>query len=224
MHGYEIEIKTLLGSRKNADALLSKMQKLDSDLKELGEHKQLNHYFINGDTTLLYRNVVQCISEPDKKKFKNICQQTKDFSVRTRQADGDVLIVIKASVDDTSSENGTARIEFESKVDISLEELDKLVLDSGFEYQAKWSRERQEFKYKGMNVTIDKNAGYGYIAEFEKVIGDPAQVENTKTAIRDSVAILGIEELNQDRLARMFDYYNANWQDYYGTEKVFNIE
>jgi hypothetical protein len=35
---------------------------------------------------------------------------------------------------------------------------------------------------------------------------------------------LDVVELEQDRLARMFSFYNANWPDYYGTEKVFIIE
>ena len=75
------------------------------------------------------------------------------------------MLVIKASVDDTTSSNGTARLEFESEVKMTLDELDKILLDSGFTYQAKWSRERQDFKYKGLNVSIDKNAGYGFLAE-----------------------------------------------------------
>jgi hypothetical protein len=35
---------------------------------------------------------------------------------------------------------------------------------------------------------------------------------------------LDLKELSQDRLERMFKFYNENWRDYYGTEKVFNIE
>jgi hypothetical protein len=35
---------------------------------------------------------------------------------------------------------------------------------------------------------------------------------------------LEVKELAQDRLARMFAHYNANWAEYYGTDKVFNIE
>jgi hypothetical protein len=35
---------------------------------------------------------------------------------------------------------------------------------------------------------------------------------------------VGAEELNQDRLARMFAFYNAHWPEYYGTEKVFTVE
>src|SRR6185503_16182832 len=134
------------------------------------------------------------------------------------------LLVIKGASDDTSSSNGTARMEFEAKVDLSLDHLDKILLKSEFQYLSKWSRERQEFKYKGLNVTIDKNAGYGYLAEFEKVVEDPSQATETKSLIRDKMKDLGVEELKQDRLGRMFEFYNAHWDEYYGTEKVFNIE
>jgi predicted adenylyl cyclase CyaB len=224
MHDYEIEIKSLLGSKGNAEKLLSKMRELDPKLVSHGQHKQLNHYFEDGDLKILYRNVVKHVKENDQKKLKDICDKAQDFSLRTRQADDRVLLVLKASVDDTTSENGTARIEFESRVDLTLNELDKLVLNSGFTYQAKWSRERQEFKYKDANVTIDKNAGYGYLAEFELVENDDSVLDNAKARLRELMQELGVEELRQDQLQRMFDYYNANWQDYYGTDKVFNIE
>lgn len=148
----------------------------------------------------------------------------KDFSVRTRWADGKVILVIKASVDDTTSSNGTARLEWESKVDRSIEELDALIIKSGFKYQAKWSRERQDFKYKGASVSIDKNAGYGYLSEFEIIVDNKDKADETKASLRQMMKELNIDELPQDRLARMFDYYNKNWEHYYGTEKIFNIE
>jgi hypothetical protein len=34
----------------------------------------------------------------------------------------------------------------------------------------------------------------------------------------------GVEELPQERLERMFAFYNTHWPDYYGTEKIFTIE
>lgn len=213
MHTYEIEIKSLLGNKENADQLIQKMQ-ADPSFKSLGSHKQLNHYFIGGDLKSLRQKLPNL----------NIPDHAKDFSVRTRQADNKILLVIKATVDDTTSSNGTARLEFESEVKMSLEELDKLILSAGFKYQAKWSRERQDFKYKDMSVSIDKNAGYGYLAEFEKVIDDQSKANETKTFIRDSMKVLGVEELPQDRLERMFAFYNANWQDYYGTDKTFIID
>jgi adenylate cyclase class IV len=99
-------------------------------------------------------------------------------------------------------------------------------LESGFKYQAKWSREREEYDYKGMNVCLDKNAGYGYLAEFEKVLqgGDDSALASARAEIESVMRELGVAELPQDRLERMFAHYNQNWPDYYGTDKVFVIE
>jgi adenylate cyclase class IV len=166
------------------------------------------------------------LGDNEQNKLKDLSARAKDFSVRTRWADGKVILVVKASVDDTTSSNGTARLEFESELkDITdLNKLDELVLSAGFTYQAKWSREREDFKFKGTNVSIDKNAGYGYLSEFEMVVEDPAKADETKSLLRQIMTDLNISELPQDRLARMFDFYNKNWKDYYGTDNIFNIE
>ncbi len=224
-HSYEIEIKSLLGGREKADQLLKKMKALDPNLQVLGSHKQLNHYFTDGNLSSLYENVHNLLKDEEKNKLKDLAKRARDFSVRTREADGKIILVVKASVDDTTSSNGTARLEFEAILKtLSLDELDKLVLSSGFSYQAKWSRQRQAFKFQNLDVTIDKNAGYGYLAEFEKVINNESQASEVKGEIRKMMAKLDVVELAQDRLARMFDYYNQNWRDYYGTDKIFVIE
>lgn len=139
--------------------------------------------------------------------------------------DGKTILVIKASIDDTTSSNGTARIEWEldflaTHIDI----VDKILLNSGFEYQAKWSRNREEYAYGNTVVCLDKNAGYGYLAEFERVVDSADEIDTIKAELRAMIASLGFEELSQDRLARMFDFYNKNWRDYYGTENVFVVE
>lgn len=223
MSSYEIEIKSLIGSKQKADELVEKMKQLDPAFVSLGSHKQLNHYF-TGDVTAIRSRIAVELEQGKQREFEHILKTGKDFSVRTRQADDKIFLVIKATVDDTTSSNGTARHEFESALELTFEQLDQILLYAGLKYQAKWSRERQNYKYKDLTVSVDKNAGYGYVAEFEKVITDPIDAEKTKTVIRDRMTELGIEELPQDRLARMFDFYNKNWQDYYGTEKTFNIE
>lgn len=223
-HSYEIEIKSLLGARENADKLITDMKAKDSAFVAHGAHKQLNHYFVGGNLQDLYTKLESYIPEDKRELLSDIAQKAKDFSVRVRWADGTVLIVVKASVDDTTSSNGTARLEWEAEVSLSIEELDELVLAAGFNYQAKWSREREDFSYKGANVSIDKNAGYGYLAEFEMIADDPQAAEQTKQQLREMMAELGVLELPQDRLARMFDFYNNNWADYYGTDKTFTIE
>jgi adenylate cyclase class IV len=147
-----------------------------------------------------------------------------EFSIRTRQRNDEVLFVIKASIDEGTSANSVKRMEFEEVVPVSLDELDALLLAAGFIYQAKWSREREEYAYKGASVSLDKNAGYGYLAEFEKITHDETDAETVRLELDALMQELEVVELDQDRLARMFDHYNRNWPEYYGTDKVFLVE
>ena len=224
MAHYEVEVKSLLGDKEEADALKEKMCALDPDCACVSKNKQLNHYFTDGDVEKLYKKTKHLFTDEEKKKFKKIVEKGNNFSVRTRQKDDEVLLVVKASVDEGTSENTVSRLEFEEPVSISLEELDQLVQDAGFVYQAKWSRSREEYVYKGANVSLDLNAGYGYLAEFEKITEDESLLGQVRSDIDTLMRELGIEELPQDRLERMFAHYNENWSDYYGTDKTFTIE
>ena len=224
MAQYEIEIKTLLGEQAYADALKEKMCALDPACALTSQNKQLNHYFEVGSLAVLYEKTKHLFTESIKEKFHHIAEKGTNFSVRTRQRDDEVLLVVKASVDAGSSSNAVSRLEFEEAVPVSLESLDLLVHDAGFMYQAKWSREREEYAYKGANVCIDRNAGYGYVAEFEKVVHDDAVLEEVRSELDALMAELEVVELSQERLERMFAFYNENWPAYYGTEKVFIIE
>lgn len=132
--------------------------------------------------------------------------------------------MIKASLDGGTSANTVSRMEFEEVVSMTLPELDALLISAGYNYEAKWSRVRDEYEYKGIAVCIDKNAGYGYLAEFETVTDDESSLPAVRAKLVELMTELGVEELKQERLARMFAYYNENWADYYGTEKTFNIE
>ncbi|MAZ29890.1 hypothetical protein CL655_01270 [bacterium] len=224
MAHYEIEIKSLLGDKETTDALKTKMAELDPEHAHVSSNKQLNHYFAGGNMRELYDLTDEHFSPEDREKLATVVERGTDFSVRTRQKDDEVLLVVKASVDKGDSANTISRLEFEEPVDISLDELDALVQQAGFDYQAKWSREREEYTYKDANVCIDYNAGYGYLAEFEKITDDESAVPQVREEIEALMAELGVEELPQDRLARMFEHYNQNWRDYYGTTKTFIIE
>lgn len=224
MAHYEIEIKSLLGEKANAEALKAKMCELDPATACVSTNKQLNHYFDGGDVDQLFEKKKELFSEEQQAKFKKIVQEGSDFSVRTRQKDDEVLLVIKASLDGGTSANTVSRLEFEEPVDLTLEALDQLLIDSGFTYQAKWSREREEYAYKGAMVCIDRNAGYGHLAEFEKVVAHGEAVDGVRAELEALMAELGVAELPQDRLARMFAHYNEHWADYYGTDKTFLIE
>lgn len=224
MAKFEIEIKSLLGDESKAKALVQKMCDADGTCKIEAKSSQLNHYFTGGDINDLYAKVEHLFSGEQHERFKMIAKEGSDFSVRTRQKDDEVLLVVKASIDGGTSSNTVSRLEFEEPVAVTLEELDKLVEEAGYEYEAKWSRDREEYSYKGVNVCIDCNAGYGYLAEFETVTDDEVSLDNVRGRLEEIMAELEVEELPQDRLARMFEHYNKNWRDYYGTKDTFNIE
>ncbi len=224
MQNFEVEIKSLLGSPERADEVRQAMKEADPASVLVTTNRQLNHYFEGGTLDSLFEKVAPHMLPEAREKLADFAKKAESFSVRTRDKDGTVLLVVKATLGYDSSENGVARMELEEKMPLSLEELDKLVLASGFSYQAKWSREREEYSCNGVAVTLDKNAGYGWLAEFEKVVDDPSKVADATAEITALMDTLGVEELPQDRLERMFSFYNANWQEYYGTDKIFVVE
>lgn len=224
MAHYEVEVKSLLGEKTNADALKERMCTLDPACACVSTNRQLNHYFEGGDIAALYAGTKHLFSAAESEQFERIVERGTEFSVRTRQKNDDVMLVVKASVDEGTSANTVARMEFEEHVDVSLDELDRLVQDAGYTYQAKWSREREEYTYKNANVCLDRNAGYGYLAEFEKIVEREDLLLGARREIDEIMAELGVAELSQDRLARMFDHYNQNWREYYGTDRTFVIE
>ncbi len=222
---YEIEIKSLLGDESQAQAFREKMLEINPNTEFISRHKQINHYFIDGDINLLYKNILEYISQEKHENLRKIIVDGKNHSIRVRLADEDLIFVIKSSIDDTTSDNGISRLEFEHKMPhLSISELDQVLFDSGFSYQAKWSREREEYKVDDINICLDKNAGYGYLAEFEAVLQDTNEVESAKKKIYELMERMEAQELDQGRLARMFEHYNNNWEDYYGTEKIFVLE
>lgn len=219
---YEIEIKSLLGSSERASDLREKIASKGGVLKH--KNNQLNHYFILNDPDKFKEKLISHIPAEDRNKFEKILEEGSNFSVRTRDTDGQVILVIKASIGTDTSANGVSRMEFESGMNMTLDELDGLLLRAGLEYQAKWSREREEYKLGDTVICLDKNAGYGYLAEFEKVVRDRALAGTVKKELLGMMKDFEVAKLPQDRLERMFSYYNENWRDYYGTDRIFNIE
>ncbi len=225
MSFYEIEIKSLLGEEERAHDLKRKIWEHPLSFSLATKNKQINHYFNFAGSLgeCVPEGITEHFSDTHRKAFGQIVQKGKSFSVRTRHVDGRTIFVVKASLDDQTSSNGISRAEFEAEIPVTLSEIDQLLLDVGFDYLSKWSREREEYVSGDVHICVDKNAGYGYLAEFEKVIRDEKGVENAKQSLYDLMKEFGVEELPQDRLDRMFAHYNKCWPEYYGTEKVFNI-
>lgn len=223
MKSIEVEIKSLLPSPQAAETALAKMKAIDPAWALVAQENQLNHYFSGSQIEPLIK-FLTCLGKAQEAQQLSEAK-IADFSLRTRSTDGACLIVLKAKLDQTSSSNGTARLEYNIPMPgQTLDEVDGQLLAIGFTYQAKWSRQRHEYKCLGANICIDKNAGYGTVVELEKMVNDPNEIAAAKTELRELMKKLGLTELPQERLERMFAYYNAHWQDYYGTQKTFVLD
>lgn len=220
---FEIEVKVLLGNKNFVDGTLQKLKENDPHFAFVGKTSQLNHYFTDGDPTKLCLSLTSILTNEKVKEVQNIFATAATYSLRTRWEDGTTKLVLKASTHGTDSVHDIRRLEFEEVVFLPLDKLDQSILSAGFSYQSKWSREREKYGYKDLTVCIDKNAGYGYLAEFEKVIYNENDIEKTKKAILEELTRLNLEELPNDRLNRMFSHYNIHWNEYYQTDKTFTI-
>lgn len=221
---YEIEVKSLLGEADAAEKLRAGLKRIDPSCTLVSSYTQLNHYFEGGDAKTLVERLSPHVASGVAERMRRIVDGEK-ISVRTREMNGVAKIVMKASLGSDSSDNGVVRMEVEEPVaGMSLDALDKEVLAVGYRYQAKWSRTREEYTTNDIAVCLDKNAGYGYLAEFEKVVHDSTGAEAARSDIDGLMQALGAVELPQDRLERMFAYYNKHWPEYYGTEKVFSVQ
>ena len=221
---YEVEVKSLLGEASAAEALRAGLKKIDPSCTLLTSYTQLNHYFEGGDPERLAKMLAPHLPPETVERMWQIVRGEK-ISVRTREMNGIAKIVMKASVGNDSSENGVVRMEIEEPTKgLTFDDLNTRMLTAGYRYQAKWSRAREEYRIHDISICLDKNAGYGYLAEFEKVIDDPMHADKVRKEIDKLMRALGLVELPQDRLERMFAYYNKHWPEYYGTDKVFSVE
>ena len=79
MAHYEIEIKSLLGEKINADLLKQKMNDADESTKLTSKNKQLNHYFEGGDIAKLFEVSKDLLSEDARGKFLTMIAKGKNF-------------------------------------------------------------------------------------------------------------------------------------------------
>jgi adenylate cyclase class IV len=221
---YEIEIKALLGSQEKIDELLSSISNDNDDFHKIDEQKQLNHYFKGKSIKPLLLNVASYYSEEQNQILREISAKAMSFTVRSREKNNRTFLVVKGSLDSASADHSHRRMEFEEPINLSIEALDVLIEESDLVLEAKWSAERIMYTCRDMVLDIMFSPGYGYVVEFEKVIKDESLIEETRGQLLATMKEYGVEELDSERLARMFAYYNSHWQEYYGTRKVFVIE
>jgi len=215
---FEVEKKALIGASEKQLQLVDIFPVLKSNKTTF--EKQLNHYFnCHGE---LYRVIQKFNLDIKAAEIENVIK--KGYSLRTRSINGGkAILIIKIKANNTSAENGTSRREVELQTDMSIDCLDQYLLSEGFSFKSKWSRERQQSKLGNTTFCLDKNAGYGYVVEVEKMVDSENKIAQAEIEIDRILEQNNLSELPADRLERMYAHYNTNWQDYYETDKVFTI-
>jgi predicted adenylyl cyclase CyaB len=228
---FEVEIKCLLTKLEEVNLVKEKLQQQYPNLKYKAEHKQRNHYFHpEGDLVLLGEKIKPFLSE---EKYQELCvinnSEIANYTLRSREIDSKkVILVLKIQLQSSNYDvtNAKCRREFEVEIpNFTLQQLDDLIISCNYKYMSKWSRSRIEASLEeDLNICFDKNSGYGYIIEIEKIVQNEQKIIEALTELKNIAHKLGLEEINDDRLERMFNFYNQNWRDFYETDKVFNIQ
>lgn len=206
----ETELKVLVPNRDHFLSVIESRFIIDN----VSVEKQLNHYFdCDG-------NIIKLCQHFNIEYIEGL-----KYSLRTRQIESagnqKTILVVKFSFSD--AHNGTSRVEVEKETNLTLSDLDDIISGFDFSYLSKWSRERTTFSCEDFTLCLDKNAGYGHLAEFEIVSKNQENISSVESYLKSLINSLGLVELDADRLNRMFKFYNKNWSTFYGTDNTFTI-
>jgi uncharacterized protein YjbK len=84
---FEVEVKSLLGSKQNADRLKVSLKNKYNDLKLIASEKQLNHYFNTPkDLDTFQKKIISLIPQDKKDDLVDIIKHGQKISIRTRQS------------------------------------------------------------------------------------------------------------------------------------------
>lgn len=211
----ELEVKALVPDipalKRRIEALYPHAPRQDS--------RQRNHYFSYTKPSLQTLISVPQFNLP--LALKQELTHAGKLAVRTRtdSAKGTFLI-FKYSLTDNNSTHSATRREFELPFPDSIESLDSLLLSAGLAYQSKWSRERSSYQINNsLSIMVDINAGYRGLCEVEILSDSEEGRANALQTCRKVLSDLKLTELDGVLLERMFAFYSAYYNDFYGTDK-----
>lgn len=214
---FEVEVKALVPNPEALRGLISNQFSVDGI-----NSKQLNHYFSYSPEVLsvFTKEYLPNCCAWDYKEFPEDLITAENLAIRTRwDSLTGTWLMLKYSVDDSCSQNGTTRREFELNVREGLTDLNNTLLVIGCDYQSKWSRDRTEFKIDDdLKIFVDINAGYRGICEVEKIVTTKEEAPQASAQVRKVLSFLELDELDSGLLKEMFNFYSDNWQEFYGTD------
>jgi len=220
----EVEIKALL--TEDLSSFRRKAEKAGFQYQR--EEAQLNHYFRVTEEFELATFVDEYNLSSDVLKAKSVAIRTREISSpNLNSVTGDslfntkTLLVVKYVLDGEDVQNGKDRYEIEIDCTENITHVDSALIKYGLEYRSLWSRERLTYFHPEKEITLclDKNAGYGYLVELERMVSEEKREDSFKE-LCDTLEFLGLDMLESNLLETMFKYYETHYEDYYGTEHL----
>ena len=104
------------------------------------------------------------------------------------------------------------REEIEIKFDKNeFENLEKLFLTLGYKIKVKWFRNRSEFKWDDITVSLDFTKGHGYIIQLEKMCSARAK-KREFDFLKQKLKSLNIDITPKEEFDKKSKYYMKNWK------------
>jgi len=220
----EVEIKCLLSGEAERDELVAKVSKLYPASKQVKSNVVIISYFYKPvqSAKQLLDVAKELVKPADLDTLRSLIDNSSDLSVKARSVDGEVFFTVKGAAKGEDAVHAVSRIEFEVVIESSLEELGDKLVAAGIELASKWSSKRDFYELEeDQSLQVEFVAGYGYKAELE-IVTEADEPEEAMETIRKTARDLGLVEADQKLFGRMYEYYNAHWQEYFGTTKVFD--
>lgn len=104
------------------------------------------------------------------------------------------------------------REELEIKFDKEkFDELVNLFLVLGYKIEIKWLRNRKEFDWDSIIISLDNTKGYGFIIELEKISPEKDK-EKIHNLLLKKLKQLIINPTSKEEFDERFKYYKNNWE------------
>lgn len=164
----------------------------------------------------LKQNKAKLVSQGTQDNWYYIAPGKNDLRIRRTEKVA-YLILKKGWMHDDE------RDEIEIKVDRKyFLRLDEILRALGYKYDTKWYRQRKKYRYKNFNITIDFNAGYGWVTEIEREVCSGGE-KKAKAEIINLARKIGIKPAPKLLFDKMYHYYKKRWPYYIRTKKTFDI-
>lgn|SRR3989338_1111665 len=151
--------------------------------------------------------------------FKSEAKLLKDDNQETHYFSGENDLRIQKNNYFSKIWMKKGKIHDESREEIELKfptedfgKLQDLFESLGYKVYIKWFRDRKQFDWNGIDVSLDHTKGYGNIIEMELLVKEENEKADALQRLKDKFAHLGIDITPKEVFNEKFNYYKENWR------------